>query len=81
MMQKLFDHMEQTHGLILTESELQDIVSAVGMDVRQLLSRMVEERDKAVAAVKSLKGELNDLCETFPKIRGHVLDILQHFPT
>lgn len=45
MMQKLFDHMEQDHGLILTQSELQDIVSAVGMDVRQLLERLLTEKE------------------------------------
>lgn len=49
MMQKLFDHMEQTHGLILTQSELQDIVSAVGCDVRLLLDRAITERDDALS--------------------------------
>lgn len=46
MMQKLFDHMEQEHGLSLTQSELQDIVSAVGCDVRLLLDRLEKSRDE-----------------------------------
>lgn len=76
MMQKLFDHMEQDHGLILTESELQDIVSAVGMDVRLLLDRLEKSRDewrtiagKFRAVLGAGSGAREDLaCEEYDRM-------------
>lgn len=58
MMQKLFDHMEQEHGLILTESELQDIVSAAGLDNRELVKRLFEELDAANDVAAKLRAAL-----------------------
>ncbi len=60
---RLFDHMAETHELMLLESELNDIRAAVEHDLKQELRAARAEVDSARKRIAELEAGLRDIGE------------------
>ncbi len=58
---RLFDHMAETHELMLLESELNDIRAAVEHDLKQELRAARAEVDSARKRIAELEGVIREL--------------------